>query len=178
MAWTKLRTLLYERITPGLRDRVAIHQARYRRTREEVGRVWVTLDGRELISFNTNSYVARRAEIDHDVRSGTGPFALSAASTYTEYLAADAAAVDMLRRAGEYDDYSALRDLEDYLSLTIEAALTSPAPLVRAFAMIDGRVGKRRLRAFWPLEKEHPLVRTLYIARCEDARLLPQTRAI
>ena len=69
MQWSKLRTALAERIAPSLGTRLALHQARYRRTREEVGRVWVTLDGRELIAFDTNSYVAKRAQIAHDMRS-------------------------------------------------------------------------------------------------------------
>jgi len=55
MQWSKLRSALMERVALSLRDRLAVHQARYRRTQEEVGRVWITLDGRQLISFDTNS---------------------------------------------------------------------------------------------------------------------------
>jgi hypothetical protein len=130
-----------------------------------VGRVWLTLDGRELISFDTSRYVAKRAQISHDMRSGTGPFALSATSDQEEYLAADAAARDYLRRAGEYDDYSALEDLEAYLSLPIEEALQSPSPLIRALAVVDRRVGKRRVRQLLAQPDEHPLVKDLTVVR-------------
>src|SRR4051812_44441067 len=116
MSWSKLQHAVLDRIAPSVRGRVAVHQARYRNTREEAGRVWITLDGQELISFATADYVARRAKLAHEMRSGVGPFALSAASDHAEYLAADAAAVAQLRERGEYDDYSALRDLEDFLS--------------------------------------------------------------
>jgi hypothetical protein len=166
MQWSKLRTALKERVAPSLGDRLAVHQARYRRTLEEVGRIWITLDGRELIAFDTNSYVARRAQIAHDMRSGTGPFALSAASNLAEYRAADQAAIDFLRRAGEYDDYSALHDLEAFLSLPIEEALVSPSPLVRGLAVVDRRVGKRRLLRLGEQHDEHPFVREMYAARC------------
>ena len=165
MKWTKLRAALAARTAPSLGSRLAIHQARYRRTLEEVGRVWLTLDGRELISFDTSRYAAKRAQISHDMRSGTGPFALSAASSHEEYLDADSAARDHLRRAGEYDDYSALEDLDAYLSLSIEEALESPSPLVRALAVVDRRVGKRRLRQLLVQPDEHPLVQVLLVAR-------------
>ena len=131
-----------------------------------MGRIWVELDGRELISFDTSRYVAKRAQLGHDIRSGMGPLAPPAGSGYKGYLAADEAAKDMLRRAGEYDDYSALEDLEAYLLLKVEDALQSPSPLVRALAICDRRVGKRRLRSLGPLAAEHELVRTLFEARC------------
>ena len=165
MPWSCLRAAAKERMAPSVRDRIAIHQARYRRTREEVGRVWITVDGREVASFDTNRYIAKRAQLEHDIRSGIGPFGLSATSNRAEYQTADAAAKALLRSTGEYDDYSALADLEAYQSLAIEDALASLSPLVRALAIIDQRVGKRRLRAFDP-RSEHPLVQELYHVRC------------
>jgi hypothetical protein len=120
MRWSQLKTRLIERCAPGLRKHVAVHQARYRYTREEVGRVWLTIDGREVVSFD----------------------------------------------ASTYNDFGALVDLEAYLSLTIDAALTSPSPLVRALAVIDRRVGKRKLRSL-KMDSEHPLVRELYLLRCK-----------
>jgi hypothetical protein len=109
-----------------------LHQARYRYTREEVGRVWVALDGRELMSFDAS-------------RAAAAP-------------------------ASAANDDSVLSDLEGYLSLTIEDALASPNPLLRALAMCDRRVGKRRLRSF-EMRDEHPLVRELFAARCACERI-------
>lgn len=127
MRWTQLRTALKERLAPCLRDRVALHQARYRYTREEVGRVWIALDGRELMSFDASRVAAGRA-------------------------------------AAAGDD-SVLSELEAYLSLTIDGALASSSLLVRALAVCDRRVGKRRLRSL-DTTGEHALVRELFAARC------------
>jgi hypothetical protein len=55
MRWSKLTSSLEALRAPAVRDRVALHQARYRYTREEVGRVWVAVDGREVASFDTSS---------------------------------------------------------------------------------------------------------------------------
>lgn len=167
MPWRQLATALRERLAPSVRDRIALHQARYRYTREEVGRVWLTIDGREVIQFDTSSYIRRRALLGAELQAayggdGEGPIRTG----HGEYRSADEAARDILRRAGEYDDYSALADLEASLSLAIEDALRSPSPLVRALAVMDRRIGKRRLRAMAPLEGEHPLVRELHALRC------------
>jgi hypothetical protein len=164
--WSKLRAELKDRITPSLRSRIALHQARYRRTREEAGRVWLELDGRELISFDTSSYIAKRSNLTSEVLSGSRPYAADAEEAGT-YQSADDIAGDALRRAGEYDDYSARVDLESYLSLSIEDALRSPSPLIRALAVVDRRVGKRRLQSLAPMTSEHPLVTELFRTRCE-----------
>ena len=178
MKWTKLHAALNERIAPSLHRRVAIHQARYRRTAEEVGRVWITLDGEEIASFDTNSYVSRRAAIGNEIRSGLGPWGLPPASNYQQYLAADQAAVQHLREAGLHDDYVALAELEGYLSLGVKQAMASQVPLVRAMAMIDRRLGKRRLVALELKVDEHQLVKILLAARMEAEGLTRNTRAV
>ena len=157
MRWTQLKSRLSELVVPELRDRIALHQARYRYTREEVGRVWLTIDGREVAQFDSSTYVRRRAEM---------ACALERDSDMTS-PEADAAARQELREAGLYDDYEAIADLERYLSLSIDDALASPSPLVRALAVIDRRVGKRRLRALAANPIQHPLVRQLLLLRLE-----------
>jgi len=69
-----------------------------------------------------------------------------------------------LRAAGEYDDYGPDLDLKSYLDLSLDAALRSPSALVRALAVVDRRLGNRRLRAL-SMKREHSLVKTLHAAR-------------
>ena len=122
MRWSQLKTNLEALRAPALKKRVGLHQARYRYTLEEVGRIWVTIDGREIASFDTSS---------------------------------------------EYDDYQALADLKAYLRISIDDALKTDTPLVRALAVIDRRLGKRRLRSLDAGPDDHRLVRELYRLRCE-----------
>ena len=166
MPWSRVRRAVEDLFAPSLRRRVALHQARYRRTREEVGRIWVEVDGREIASFDTSSYVRRRDELGKQLFEIRRAESGKRAPEYAAYLETDRQARDILRRAGESDDYEALIDLEAYLSLPIEEALASPSPLVRGLALIDRRVGKRRLRAIELGQREHPLVRELYALRC------------
>jgi hypothetical protein len=163
--------LLAERVAPSVRARIDLHQARYRYTLEESGRVWVTVEGREVASFDTASYVARRHIVAAGIREANGLRPYGNAGGHAAYIEADAQAEDILRRAGEYDDNRALEDLEAYLSMSIEDALASPSPLVRALASVDGRVGKRRLRTLAAERGHHPLVRALLTARCEAEKV-------
>jgi hypothetical protein len=167
MRWTRLKSRLEALRAPALRKRVALHQARYRYTREEIGRIWVTVDGREVASFDTSTYIRRRAELGADLFEIRRAEAPDRPPDHAAYLETDDRAREILREAGQYDDYEAIVDLEAYLSLPIEDALKSPSPLVRGLAVIDRRVGKRRLRTLEVGPLEHGLVQQLFLLRCE-----------
>lgn len=162
MRWSQLKSNLDALRAPALGQRVALHQARYRYTREEVGRIWITVDGREIVSFDTSSYLRRHAQLRAGLEQSMG-----GAGADSTGLEPDKRATEMLRESGQYGDYQALDDLEAYLSLSIEDALVSPSPLIRALAVIDRRVGKRRLRTLDAGTLEHELVRELYRLRCD-----------
>jgi hypothetical protein len=130
LRWSQLKTRLDALGAPALKKRIGLHQARYRYTLEEVGRIWLTIDGREIASFDTSR---------------------------------------------EYDDSQALADLKAYLRLSIGDALKADSPLVRGLAVIDRRVGKRRLRSLAIGPEEHPLVCELYRLRCEAEGIRPDS---
>jgi len=52
------------------------------------------------------------------------------------------------------------------LSLSVNEMLRSEKVVIRALAMLDSRLGKRRLRTL-QLGDKHPLVRQFYDLRCE-----------
>jgi hypothetical protein len=91
------------------------------------------------------------------------------------YEQAVADAADAARQAGIYGDEDVLSELEAYLSLPVDAALASDSPLLRALAVLDARVGKRRLRELASAPEEHPLVGALLRLRCaaEGIRIGP-----
>jgi hypothetical protein len=162
MQWSRLKSLVEARFAASIGRRISLHQARYRYAAEEVGRVWIAVDGRDVASFATGvSRSATRAGAERlmDEREAWGSTA-----AYSQACDEAAAAV---RRAGVYDDADVLAELEAYLSLAVEDALGSPSPFHRALAVLDARVGKRRLRALAASPDAHALVRDLLILRCE-----------
>jgi hypothetical protein len=164
--WSKLRKQLDCLRAPTLADRIGLHQARYRYSKEELGRLWITLDGREIASFDTAPYARRREELSAQLFKIRRDELGGAAPGHAAFLEADRRAEELLRQDGRYDDYRAKADLESYLSMSLDEALVSPSPLHRGLAMIDRRLGKRRLQALGP-SVQHPLVRALYNVRCE-----------
>jgi hypothetical protein len=162
MRWSRLKSLLESRQAESVRGRVTLHQARYRHAQEEVGRVWVAIDAREVAAFATHMGWARvqsAAERLMDERGAWG-----SPEAYSE---ACAEAETSLRATGEFSDAVALEDLEASLSLPVETALTAASPLVRALALLDARIGKRRLLRMAGPPDPHPLVRSMHALRCE-----------
>jgi hypothetical protein len=71
----------------------------------------------------------------------------------------------------EIHDYREVGDsLRAYPDLDPHEALTSQDPILRAFAIIDRRVGKRTLKKLMISEDEHSLVRVLYSLRSANVR--------
>ena len=173
MPWSRLKALVESRQAPALGGRVTLHQARYRHAREEVGRVWVAVDGQEVAAFATHMGYARVRPLADSLMDERNAWRSTSA-----YADATTDAEAQLRTAGEFSDAVALDDLEGYLSLTVEAALSSDSPLVRALAMLDSRLGKRRLRALEVAPSEHPFVRRMYELRCGVERIRPIEPAV
>jgi hypothetical protein len=74
-------------------------------------------------------------------------------------------ATKRLHDAGIFSSHDLPRSMFTYLNLNIDDALTSENPIIRAFAMLDRRFGKRRLCDF-DSTNEHPLVGQFYRFRC------------
>jgi hypothetical protein len=110
--WSQLKSQLADLIAPTLRGRIALHQARYRYTREEVGRVWLTIDGHEIASFDTSTYTRRKSELAHALARDVSP------------SEAEVLARKELREAGQYGDAQAIAELERYLTVSIDARAT------------------------------------------------------
>jgi len=76
------------------------------------------------------------------------------------------------RNVSEKGDFE--RAIGISLSGSIDEMLQSENSITRALAMLDGRLGKRRLRTLQIRDDEHPLVRRFYDLRCESEGITPQ----
>ena len=157
MQWSKTRKLLDDRLADSLSGRLRVHLTRYGWARDEDGRAWVTFDGREMANFCCWTFLSSHYPLARDIREacGTGPD-----RTAPDADRAGSEAREILHRRGIFSEEEFLGALLDYLQLSVDNALRSEDPLVRALAMLDRRLGKRRLRVL-SLESrvEHPLVR-------------------
>lgn len=173
MAWSKLKTRWLDLLAPALRGRLDVHQAGYRAAYEGRGRAWVTFDGETVASFcefaHENAWRAEgeRLRTDEQHKRGHGDL-------FTDAARAAAAARGTLPP----DRHEVGDALAALIGGTPEAALASGEPVRVAFALLDRRLGKRRLhavdRAALP-----PLVLRFYDLRCaaEKAHRAPAARS-
>ncbi|MHB8647234.1 MAG: SF0329 family protein [Thermomicrobiales bacterium] len=160
MRWSKLKQLVEDRMAPSLQGRVEVHSTRYY---SGEGRGWITVDKREVAEFSTLGTLMRVHRLAIE-RSGSDFWDAEGGA---HYRAMRSEVEATLQEDGAYHQWGYHRALWDSLSLSISDAMLSDEMLIRAFAMLDSRLGKRRLRTLQLRDDEHLLVRQFYELRCE-----------
>ena len=149
-----MKQQIEDRMAPSLAGRVQLHVTTYGipdwGSYYTSGRGWVTVDGQEVANFSTDQFLFEYWQL----KQATG-------------MQHTWAIPEPLQERGIFPRWWMEDALWEYLSLPIEDAIRSDNPLIRALAMTDRRVGKRRLRRFQIGADEHPLIQTLYLLRCQ-----------
>ena len=152
MRWSKLRSLVTEGFADSIRSRVDIQSTRYGNC--SCGHAWITLDGEVIANFCTRA---------HSIAQGMEATSAKVATTPRHQFA----------KFGELSRQDAYEACWDFVhNLPIAAALTDVDPLVQTLAVLDRRVGKRRL-AQLNSSHYHPLAAVLLGVRREAEGLDP-----
>ena len=139
MKWSKLRSLVRKGFAPGIAKRLDIQSTAYGAC--SCGHAWLTLDGAVIANFCTRA--AYNAE-----------FGLASSSANPMYR-------DQLTTYGELSRQDAYRACWEFVhDLPIEQSLGDADPLIQSLAVVDKRLGKRRLREI-DAACLHPLARRL-----------------
>lgn len=146
MQWSKLKSLVRDRICPELRKRIDFHLTSYRNSHDGADKVWITIDGRRVAEFK--HYDLERAESE----------------AYSEGLTPSEVAKS-LRDNGVFGPRDFGTSMREYLDLNAADALASSDPIVKAFAIVDRRVGRRSLAKLAVADSDHALVRTFFEIR-------------
>lgn len=149
-SWSGIRKRLeQDLLCQSLRGRVQYFRTIYNRAPDQYGRFAVRVDGAEWFRanpWNENRYYEiedmLREERNIPLRKWTGNRCLyDEENTQVEEEARLASANE-----GIVDSYDVPRAIQKYLNQGIEESLADQDPVVRMFAILDRRVGKRRLR--------------------------------
>lgn len=144
MQWSRLKKMLESRFCCAFVGHVHIYMARYTNDEEE-GRMWIVLDKQQVFSAG-------------DCLSPSHP---------TWYCKNGCVYFNASWGRSELEMF-----LLPYLSLSIEEALVSSQEIIRALAMFDKRLGKRRLKVLADqMENEALLVKHFYEIRCHAEKL-------
>ncbi|HEX8128340.1 MAG TPA: hypothetical protein VF527_04500 [Pyrinomonadaceae bacterium] len=146
MQWSKLKSRVKEFICPELSDRIDFYVTSYRESHDEADKVWITVDGRRV--FCCKHYPHHRAEV------------------YAYHCGLTGESVKSVLREVEIFHPKDFGDaMRAYLDMPVRDALKSPDPFVKAFALVDRRVGRRTFAKLRLSESEHELVKTFYELR-------------
>jgi hypothetical protein len=170
MPWSRLKQQVESRFADTLRGRLELHTAHYRHAHDADGRLWLTIDGRELVNLCEARANRARWKLESELEAVLAPPNGRSADAAARKQASDQA-LELTRKQGILGQHEAYRALESYLDLAIEDAITSDNVLIRALSMADRRVGKRRLRALRFAPDAHPLVRELFSLRCSAEQI-------
>lgn len=164
MQWSKLKQRIEGRMADSLHRRVEVHSTRYYSGQ---GRGWITVDRHEVADMSSARVAMESVQIAHEASTGECVHDKQAAPGGTQWYASRSYEQVLHRQDVVLSQYEYHRLLWDSLSLSVEDSLASRDYLIRAFAMLDRRVGKRRLRTLQLGDDEHPLVRQFYDLRCK-----------
>ncbi|HZO72052.1 MAG TPA: hypothetical protein VFB60_07605 [Ktedonobacteraceae bacterium] len=164
MIWSKLKKTVEALMADAVKDHLQIHLTRYGSGETYImNRAWVTWDGKEVSTFSTiqccNALEPLAAQISGD---GEQRF------HYECYEQAE----KLLEQQGLYPCESFLAALQTYVSLSIGDALHSSDALIRAWAMFDRRLGKRRLRALQLGQDDSQYQQLWYQLRCGAEKMV------
>ena len=167
------RHQLAGRLAPSLAKRVDFHFARYRHSHDEPGRAWITVDGEEIVELSDHRFQNEYYPLAQKIREQNRATDFRDPEQRADYHAAYDAAREVTAAKGNFAGWDFTVAARRFLSLSIEDALASDDPLIRALAMLDRRVGKVRLRRLVEDKVENPVVLELLRVRCEAEGLRP-----
>ncbi|HEX8163237.1 MAG TPA: hypothetical protein VF538_15310 [Pyrinomonadaceae bacterium] len=150
MQWSKLKSRVKSFIRPELRGRIDFHLTSYRESHDGADKVWITVDGQRVFSCKHYPYEWAEAEAHGGGLRG---------ERVKELLRGEE-----IHRPKDFGDA-----MRAYLDMPIGEALGSTDPLIKAFALIDRRAGKRALEKLEISDSEHTLVKAFYALRLASA---------
>lgn len=158
--WTGIRKKLEEDyLCPALRGRIRYLVTRYRESHDQEGRVAILLDGEEVLKSSYITYISNFYHRWNGLRQNTS--AKDAAADFKHVR-------DSVINDGCFDRRHFYDAFQIFDNQSIEESLDSSNPLVRILALLDRRVGKRRLTVLESnMEQELPWVRVFYHVRLE-----------
>ena len=165
--WSGIRNKLEnDYLCPALRGHIQYFATSYSKSADHEGRAAIRVDGVEVLRSNYYTYFENVWTKFHHLRSTTLKDHDSAKEAINQ---AHAYALEQ----GTFDQKVFYEAFGIFDNQSIEKSLVSENPLVRIFALLDRRLGKRRLLALEDsMEQELDWVRAFYVIRLQAEGLM------
>ena len=164
MQWSKLKQTIESKFADNVKGRVEFFSTTYRKPNSNDGRGWITIDKKEIVNFAT-------------IKSWWNFNAFFHEATQTNCITHPAVedserTPGQLIEEGEFSRFDLHNCCWEYLNLTVEEGLEHKSPLINSIAVLDKRLGKRRLVTL-DKDKLHPLTKSLLEFRLLVENLKP-----
>jgi hypothetical protein len=172
MQWSQLKKRIEATFADTVKGRVEVFCTRYRHAHDGAGESWVTIDGKQIRKMGTLQYRLAKGTMALQLTKARDGLDYTNPDQNSGYRHAHAEAEQATHDRGIFSAYEFNGALFDYLNLSIDDALASDNPIIRAFALLDRRFGKRRLLEFVPTG-QRPFIQRLYDFRRVAEGLAP-----
>ena len=177
MRWSKTKKSLERFLNDNVKQHVQIHATVYRKFHDAPARIWITFDGQEILSASSVTFAYLHEQLYATLKQSLKPIPYNddirqmlQSEERQKLVDASDLAEQQLMEQGIFDSYYVYSAFMSYHTLSIDDALMSEDLITQAFAMLDRRLGTRRLRAIYAT-KQHPIVAKFHHVRCTAEKI-------
>jgi hypothetical protein len=162
--WSKVKKKLDSFKCDSLKDRVQFTVTNYRRAHDQLGRAFITVDKKEVFNMCTITSEMALNRREYEIkREKQIPY-----DDWSQNRIIWEEAHDWVLEEGIFAQYDFFDAAEEYFQQPIEVSLKSSNMLIKIFALIDRRVGKRTLvKIKESILSENEIVQSFYKLRCK-----------
>lgn len=165
--WSGIKAKLEkDYLAPSLRGHITYFATSYSRCPDHEGRAAILYDGEEILKSNYFDYMLSQDKNWEQIKKNQ--------ESESEFSQKWRKSFEMALNEGEFDNHCFYNAFDEFDNQSIEKSLKSENPLVRLFAILDRRVGKRTLiKITENFENELEWLKGFYIMRCgaEEIRI-------
>jgi hypothetical protein len=176
LQWSKAKSTLESFLCEKLKGRIRLYATVDRKFHDGPARVWITFDKKEIVSASDVTYAVKHEKLYQEMKKERNLKGIPYSPDWSvmfdskerqELEEASDNAEEILINQTIFSSYHFYAPFMEYSSLSIEEALNSENIIIRAYSMLDRRLGKRRLKELNINEETHPLIVDFYKIRCD-----------
>lgn len=153
MIWSKIKRNVENKFSDNLKGKIQIYITSYGKgydVSDLFNRGWISVDGKEVVNFATPDAFYLNGRDYH--------YATPTNCATSKEIYYDNRNPNLLSEKREFSKYDLSNCCYAYQELSIDEALNHGSPIINMLAMIDNRLGKRRLLEL-SRKDLHPLVK-------------------
>lgn len=166
--WSKVKKKLESFLCDSLKDRVNFIVTNYRKTHDQLGRAFITVDKKEVLNMCT---ITTEMALYRKIREIKKERQLSSDDS-SQNLEIWEIAHETVKKEVILAQYDFFDAVEKYFQLSIGNVLQSENMIIKILGLLDRRVGKRTLKSLKEsMQQEKEIVQYFYRLRCEAERV-------